>query len=64
MGFAAMMYEPCYVMIGSANLKLNKGIDIQINREEVGLISLLLFFKNKECRLKTNLKCVRLLTRF
>jgi hypothetical protein len=48
MGSDAMIYIPSFIKIGSGIQKL---IGV-IHRQEGGLISLLLFFQNKERRLK------------
>jgi hypothetical protein len=43
---------PSFTKIGSGIRKIIRGIHIQTHKEQGDLISLLLFFKNKESRLK------------
>jgi hypothetical protein len=50
-----MIYIPSFIKIGSAVQKLMGRIHKQTHRQEGDLISLLLFFQNKESRLK--MKC-------
>jgi hypothetical protein len=52
MGSGAMIYTPSFIKIGSGIQKLIEGIDTQ----QVGIISLLSFFQNKESRLKIAVK--------
>jgi hypothetical protein len=51
MGSGAMIYIPSFMKIGLNIQKLIRG-NIQTHRQHGGLISLLLFFQNKESRLK------------
>jgi hypothetical protein len=58
MGSDAMMYAPNFIKIGSGIQKLmGGGILIQTRREQGDLISPLVFFQNKERRLKTRHSC-------
>jgi hypothetical protein len=52
MGSGAMIYIPSFIKIGSGIQKLMGGIHIQTHRQQGDLINLLLFFRNKESRLK------------
>jgi hypothetical protein len=54
LGSDAIIYIPNFVRIGSGSQKLIEG-DTQTHRQHEECISLLLFPKNKESRLKTNL---------
>jgi hypothetical protein len=51
MGSGAMIYVPSFIKIGSGIRKLI-GVDMETHRQQGDLISLLLFFQNKEIRLK------------
>jgi hypothetical protein len=51
MGSGAVIYIPSSIKFGSGIQKLIEG-DIQTHRQHDNLISLLLFFQNKESRLK------------
>jgi hypothetical protein len=55
MGSGAMIYIPSFIKIGSSILKLIRQ-DSQTHRQHGDLISPLLFFQNKESRLKTTLE--------
>jgi hypothetical protein len=50
-GSGAMTSIPNFIKIGSSNHKLIRGI--QTHRQHKDLISLLLFYQNKESRLQT-----------
>jgi hypothetical protein len=52
MGAGARIYIPGFVKIGSGVQKLFGGIYIQTHRLQDDLISLILFFQNKESNLK------------
>jgi hypothetical protein len=52
MGSSGMIYIPSFIKIVSGIQKLLGGIHIQIYRQQRDLISLILFFQNKEIRLK------------
>jgi hypothetical protein len=58
MGSGAMIYTyvPSFINIGSGIQKLMGRIHIQTHREQGDLISLLLFFQNKEMKLKISAK--------
>jgi hypothetical protein len=53
MGSGAMVYIPSFLKIGSGIQKLMGG-NTQTHRQHGDLLSLLLFFQNKECRLIMN----------
>jgi hypothetical protein len=50
MGLGAMIYVPSFIKIGSGIQKL---IWVDKHRQQGDLISLLLFFQNKEIRVRT-----------
>jgi hypothetical protein len=50
MGSGATIFIPCFIKIGSSNQKLIGGGGLQTQHGD--LISLLLFFQNKESKLK------------
>jgi hypothetical protein len=52
MGSGAVIYVPSFIKIGSGIQKLIGGIHRHTHRQQGDLISLLLFFQNKESRLK------------
>jgi hypothetical protein len=52
MGSGAMIHIPSFIKIGSGIQKLRGGGDSQTHRQHGDLISLILFFKNKECKPK------------
>jgi hypothetical protein len=54
MGSGAMICTPSFIKIGSAIQKLTGG-DSHTHRQNDNLISLLLFFQNKESRLNSTL---------
>jgi hypothetical protein len=51
MGAGAMIYRASFIKIGSAIQNLIGEIHIQTHRQQGDLISLFLFFQNKESRL-------------
>jgi hypothetical protein len=53
MGSGAVIYVPSFIKIGSGIQKLIGGIHGHRQRQLRDLISLILFFQNKESRLKT-----------
>jgi hypothetical protein len=59
MGSGAMIYILSFKKIGSATRNVDKE-DTQTHRHHGDLISLLLFFQEKESRLKTNWKTCRI----
>jgi hypothetical protein len=57
MGSCAKIYIPSFIKIGSG-IQLMRGGDTRTLRQQVDRISLLLFFQNKENRLKSKDKFV------
>jgi hypothetical protein len=55
MGSGAMIHTPSFIKIGSATQML-MGTEAQTPRQNGDRISLLLFFQNKESKLKTFIK--------
>jgi hypothetical protein len=53
MSSSAMIYMPSFIQIGSGTQNLLRGIHIQTHIQQGDLKSLLLFFQNKESRVKT-----------
>jgi hypothetical protein len=54
MGSCAVIYVPNFIKAGSGIQKLIGGIHTDTHGQQSDLISLLFFFQNKECGLKTN----------
>jgi hypothetical protein len=54
MGSGAVIYVPSFIKISSGFQKLIGGIHTHTHRQQRDLISLLLFFQNKESGLKMN----------
>jgi hypothetical protein len=57
MGSGAVIYVPSFIKIGSGVQELIRGIHRHTHGQQGDLISLLLFFQNKESRLKINSWC-------
>jgi hypothetical protein len=52
-GSVAMIYMPSFIQIFSAGVQKLIGADTQTHKQHGDLVSLLLYFQNKESRLKT-----------
>jgi hypothetical protein len=60
MGPGALVYVPSFIKIGSGTQKIDGAGGNQTHRQHGELISLLLFFQNKESTLKTGARTLRL----